>query len=70
MIFYTNNGKNNFARLKKKKNPRTSVAVVKNIDEDNAGSKCNLCNSNGINKPATPAIIKFPIIAKKMINPR
>jgi hypothetical protein len=51
------------AKLKNIKNPNISVAVVKNIDDDNAGSICILSNTNGIINPAMPATIKLPIIA-------
>ena len=44
--------------------------VVKNIEEDNAGSIFNFCKINGINIPDTPEIIKFATIAKKAIIPK
>ena len=67
---YINFGKNNVASPKNKKNPRTSVAVVKNIEEEIAGSICSFSRIIGIINPKNPEIIRFPIIAKKIINPR
>ena len=58
------------AKVRKIKKPRTSVAVVKKILEETAGSWWNFFNSTGIINPNTPAIIKLPIIARKIINPR
>ena len=52
------------------KKPKTSVAVVKNIDDDNAGSIFILANTSGMIVPQKPEIIKFAIIAKKIIIPR
>lgn len=52
------------------KKPNTSVAVVKKIEDDNAGSICNLSKINGINNPENPATTKFPIIARNIINPK
>ncbi|MNP76368.1 hypothetical protein D3C76_1735910 [compost metagenome] len=63
-------GKNIFANPKNKKNPKTSVAVVKNIADANAGSTPNTFNNKGIKKPKKPAITKFPIIAAKIMIPR
>ena len=70
LSFYIKCTKNTFAKLKNIKNPNTSVAVVKNIEEDNAGSIFNFCKINGINIPDTPEIIKFATIAKKAIIPK
>ena len=52
------------------KNPKTSVAVVKKIDDDNAGSIFILASISGIIVPQNPEIIKFAIIAKKIIIPK
>ena len=67
---YIKCGRNIFARLKKIKNPNTSVAVVKNTVDEIAGSSFSFFNISGINTPQTFAITRFPIIAKKIINPR
>ena len=69
-LFYINILINILANVRKIKNPKTSVAVVKNIDEDSAGSLFNLCNTNGVNNPKKPETIKLPIIAKNIINPK
>ena len=58
-------GKKIFARPKKIKNPPTSVAVVKKIEDDTAGSKFRFFKKSGTIKPNIPAIIKFPIIETK-----
>ena len=58
------------AKLKNKKNPNTSVAVVKNIDDESAGSIFNFSKTIGITSPKNPEIIKFPIIAKNIITPK
>ena len=52
------------------KKPKTSVAVVKKIDDDNAGSIFILANTSGINVPQKPEITKFAIIAKNIIIPK
>ena len=52
------------------KKPNTSVAVVKNIDDDNAGSIFNFANINGISIPHIPDITRFAIIARNTITPR
>ena len=52
------------------KNPNTSVAVVKNIVEDSAGSIFILWSNNGIKVPQIPDITKFAIIARNTITPK
>ena len=69
-LFYINLDKNILAKLKNRKNPNTSVAVVKNIDEERAGSTFSFSKIIGITSPKNPEIIKFPIIAKKIIMPK
>ena len=69
-MYYINFGKNKLASPRNRKKPNTSVAVVKNIEEDIAGSICSFSKIIGIINPKNPEIIKFPIIAKKIINPR
>ena len=70
LYFYINFGKNKLASPKNKKNPSTSVAVVKKIEDEIAGSTFNFSNIIGIINPKKPEIIKFPIIARNIINPR
>lgn len=41
------------------KNPKTSVAVVKKIDEANAGSACKAFNATGITNPKTQKLQDF-----------
>ena len=67
VIFYTNNGKNNLARERKIKKPKTSVAVVRKILEATAGSAPSFFNRTGTVKPKMPPTIKLPIIAIKTI---
>ena len=52
------------------KNPKTSVAVVKKIDEANAGSACKAFNATGITNPKKPETTRFPIIAIQIIIPK
>ena len=68
--FYTKYEINKLAKLKNIKNPSTSVAVVKKIDDDKAGSTFNFCNTNGTNNPKIPETIKFPTIANNIIIPK
>ena len=70
LFFYNNLGKNKLAKLKNRKKPNTSVAVVKNIEEDKAGSTFSFSSTRGIISPKKPDITKFPIIAKNIIIPK
>ena len=70
LAIYNKYGKNTFAKLKNTKKPNTSVAVVKNIVDESAGSIFILFKSNGIKVPHTPEIIKLIIIAKNTIIPK
>ena len=67
---YIKYGKNTFAKLRNTKNPNTSVAVVKNIVDESAGSIFILFNNNGISVPHIPDIIKFIDIANTTIIPK
>lgn len=58
------------ANDKKIKNPNISVAVVRNIDEASAGSRCMAFKNTGINKPKNPDTRKLPIIAIQIIIPK
>lgn len=57
------------AKPNSNKKPKTSVKVVIMIDEAIAGSIPILFNINGILAPVKPAIIKLPVIAKKITKP-
>ena len=63
-------GKNIFAKLKKRKKPNTSVAVVRKMEEEIAGSRSHFFKANGIKNPKKPAMMRFPIMAIRMISPK
>ena len=62
--------KNKVANPKKDRKPNTSVIVVKMTADARAGSILSLPRTSGITIPAKPAIIKFNIIARPIINPK
>ncbi len=66
-IFYTKYFINNVASPKKTKKPNVSVAVVKNIPEDKAGSIFNFLNVIGTKNPIEQANVKLNIIEHKAI---
>src|SRR4051812_13682590 len=49
--------------------PQTSVNVVTKIDDATAGSMPNRSNRMGMNAPANPATIRFPVIARNTTSP-
>ncbi len=53
----------------KSKKPKTSVKVVMMIDEATAGSIPTRFKNRGMAEPAIPAMIKLPVIARKITNP-
>ena len=44
--------------------------VVRKIEEERAGSAPAFFRTSGIRNPENPAMIRFPIIARKIIRPR
>ena len=53
-LLYNNFGKNRLASPKNRKNPNTSVAVVRNTDDERAGSSFSFSNNIGIASPKNP----------------
>ena len=68
-MYYNGYSNKLLANPNNSKNPHTSVNVVIIIDEAIAGSIPTLLSINGIDDPATPAMIKFPVMAVKITRP-
>ena len=61
---------NHVARPKKVKNPHTSVAVVMNIDAEDAGSLPNRLSTSGMRVPKKVAMVRFTIMDTPITNPK